>query len=81
MNEDDYRSFLPVPGTGGQIQLWQFLLELLDDPEQFGKIILWEGEPARGEFQLKNPDEVAKKWGERKSKTNMTYDKLSRALR
>lgn len=26
-------------------------------------------------------DEVARKWGERKSKPNMNYDKLSRALR
>jgi len=28
-----------------------------------------------------NPDEVARKWGEKKKKVNMTYDKLSRALR
>ncbi|XP_014672725.1 PREDICTED: ETS-like protein pointed, isoform P1 [Priapulus caudatus] len=28
-----------------------------------------------------NPDEVARRWGERKSKPNMNYDKLSRALR
>jgi len=28
-----------------------------------------------------NPDEVARKWGERKKKASMTYDKLSRALR
>jgi hypothetical protein len=42
-------------------------------------VILWEGE--RGEFRLLEPDEVARKWGERKSKQNMNYDKLSRALR
>ncbi len=28
-----------------------------------------------------NPDDVARRWGERKSKPNMNYDKLSRALR
>ncbi len=28
-----------------------------------------------------DPEEVAKKWGERKNKGNMNYDKLSRALR
>uniref|UniRef100_A0A183AG95 ETS domain-containing protein n=1 Tax=Echinostoma caproni TaxID=27848 RepID=A0A183AG95_9TREM len=30
---------------------------------------------------LVDPDEVARRWGERKSKPNMNYDKLSRALR
>lgn len=62
----------------GQIQLWQFLLELLSDSSN-SSIITWEG--ANGEFKLSDPDEVAKKWGERKSKPNMNYDKLSRALR
>lgn len=41
--------------------------------------ILWEG--TNGEFKLVDPDEVARRWGERKSKPNMNYDKLSRALR
>lgn len=65
------------PGTG-QIQLWQFLLELLSDAS-LSTIIAWEG--TNGEFKLIDPDEVARKWGERKSKPNMNYDKLSRALR
>jgi friend leukemia integration 1 transcription factor len=65
------------PGTG-QIQLWQFLLELLSDVTN-AAIIGWEG--TNGEFKLIDPDEVARKWGERKSKPNMNYDKLSRALR
>ena len=62
----------------GQIQLWQFLLELLSDVTN-STIITWEGH--NGEFKLIDPDEVARKWGERKSKPNMNYDKLSRALR
>lgn len=61
----------------GQIQLWQFLLELLSDPAV--SCIGWDG--AQGEFKLIDPDEVARRWGERKSKPNMNYDKLSRALR
>ncbi|KAG5679221.1 hypothetical protein PVAND_008804 [Polypedilum vanderplanki] len=62
----------------GQIQLWQFLLELLSDSTNAG-CITWEG--TNGEFKLTDPDEVARRWGERKSKPNMNYDKLSRALR
>ncbi|XP_076594297.1 fli-1 proto-oncogene, ETS transcription factor-related sequence isoform X4 [Chaetodon auriga] len=70
-------SRLANPGSG-QIQLWQFLLELLSDSNNSG-IITWEG--TNGEFKMTDPDEVAKRWGERKSKPNMNYDKLSRALR
>uniref|UniRef100_A0A8D2QIZ9 ETS domain-containing protein n=1 Tax=Zonotrichia albicollis TaxID=44394 RepID=A0A8D2QIZ9_ZONAL len=62
----------------GQIQLWQFLLELLSDRANLN-CIAWEG--TNGEFKLIDPDEVARRWGERKSKPNMNYDKLSRALR
>ena len=62
----------------GQIQLWQFLLELLSDSSN-SNCITWEG--TNGEFKLTDPDEVARRWGERKSKPNMNYDKLSRALR
>lgn len=62
----------------GQIQLWQFLLELLADRQNIA-CISWEG--IDGEFKLIDPDEVARRWGERKSKPNMNYDKLSRALR
>ncbi|XP_049282722.1 DNA-binding protein D-ETS-6-like isoform X2 [Anopheles funestus] len=36
---------------------------------------------SQGEFKLSDPDEVARRWGERKAKPNMNYDKLSRALR
>jgi len=67
----------PIPGSG-QIQLWQFLLELLSDSNN-ASCITWEG--TNGEFKLTDPDEVARRWGERKSKPNMNYDKLSRALR
>ncbi|XP_073821097.1 uncharacterized protein [Musca autumnalis] len=68
---------LVVQGSG-QIQLWQFLLELLSDSSK-SNYISWEG--TNGEFKLVDPDMVAKLWGERKAKPNMNYDKLSRALR
>ncbi|KAJ3597557.1 hypothetical protein NHX12_001080 [Muraenolepis orangiensis] len=83
MTQDPYQTLGPIssrlanPGSG-QIQLWQFLLELLSDSNN-STIITWEG--TNGEFKMTDPDEVAKRWGERKSKPNMNYDKLSRALR
>ena len=69
--------FLRCAGTG-QTQLWQFLLELLSD-RRHAESITWEG--TSGEFKLVEPDSVARRWGERKSKPTMNYDKLSRALR
>ncbi|KAI5633238.1 ets-domain-containing protein [Phthorimaea operculella] len=64
--------------SGGQVQLWQFLLEEL---AAGAPGICWEGPPSDGEFRLSDPDEVARRWGRRKQKPNMNYDKLSRALR
>lgn len=64
--------------TTGQIQLWQFLLELLTSKEHRG-IILWEG--TEGQFRLQRPETVAQLWGQRKNKPSMNYEKLSRALR
>jgi len=64
-------------GTG-PIQLWQFLLELLTDPS-CNSIIAWTGQD--WEFKLIDPDEVARKWGMRKNKPKMNYEKLSRGLR
>lgn len=54
---------LVASSGSGQIQLWQFLLELLADSTNV-EIIKWEG--CSGEFKLIDPDEVARKWGERK---------------
>ncbi|RWS07956.1 DNA-binding protein Ets97D-like protein [Dinothrombium tinctorium] len=73
---------LPSPGNrsgnNGQIQLWQFLLELLTDAD-CREWIQWVG--VEGEFKLINPEMVAQLWGQRKNKPTMNYEKLSRALR
>uniref|UniRef100_A0A8C9W688 GA-binding protein alpha chain n=1 Tax=Scleropages formosus TaxID=113540 RepID=A0A8C9W688_SCLFO len=65
-------------GNNGQIQLWQFLLELLTDKDA-RDCISWVGDD--GEFKLNQPELVAHKWGQRKNKPTMNYEKLSRALR
>ncbi|XP_049566845.1 ETS translocation variant 3-like protein, partial [Orcinus orca] len=66
------------PGSR-QIQLWYFILELLQK-EEFRHVIAWQ-QGEYGEFVIKDPDEVARLWGRRKCKPQMNYDKLSRALR
>lgn len=65
-------------GGTGQIQLWQFLLEILTDV-QYLDVITWQGDD--GEFKLLESERVAQLWGIRKNKPNMNYEKLSRALR
>ncbi|XP_042775046.1 ETS translocation variant 2 isoform X1 [Panthera leo] len=68
----------PKSNHRGPIQLWQFLLELLRDGER-SNCIRWTGNSR--EFQLCDPREVARLWGERKRKPGMNYEKLSRGLR
>ncbi|XP_036198125.1 ETS domain-containing protein Elk-4 isoform X1 [Myotis myotis] len=60
------------------ITLWQFLLQLLQEPQN-KHMICWTSDS--GEFKLLQAEEVARLWGIRKNKPNMNYDKLSRALR
>uniref|UniRef100_A0A8C5DFA8 ETS variant transcription factor 1 n=1 Tax=Gouania willdenowi TaxID=441366 RepID=A0A8C5DFA8_GOUWI len=54
----------------GSLQLWQFLVALLDDPNN-SHFIAWTG---RGHG-------VARRWGIQKNRPAMNYDKLSRSLR
>ena len=62
----------------GPTFLWQFLLELLTD-KKCQHFIGWTGDG--WEFKMCDPDEVARRWGLRKNKTKMNYEKLSRGLR
>ncbi|XP_076153145.1 ETS domain-containing protein Elk-3 isoform X1 [Alosa pseudoharengus] len=70
--------FSPLVAMESAITLWQFLLQLLLD-QSHKHLICWTSND--GEFKLLKSEEVAKLWGLRKNKTNMNYDKLSRALR
>ncbi|XP_018648860.1 putative ets [Schistosoma mansoni] len=82
MNKSYNPSFYcPITSTTnhhGHIQLWQFLLEELQDPEA-NEFISWTG--YENEFKLKEPNQVAQRWGARKNKPKMNYEKLSRGLR
>lgn len=70
--------YVPRAAMDPSITLWQFLLHLLEDQNQ-RHLISWTSND--GEFKLLDAEEVARLWGLRKNKTNMNYDKLSRALR
>lgn len=70
-------SFFHLQGAG-QVQLWQFLLEMLTDREA-QQCISWTSR--QWEFALHSPEEVARRWGVRKNKPKMNYEKLSRGLR
>ncbi|KAG1685074.1 ETS translocation variant 4 [Nymphon striatum] len=62
----------------GSLQLWQFLISLLDNPSN-NSFISWTGKGY--EFKLVEPEEVARLWGVQKNRPAMNYDKLSRSLR
>lgn len=58
-----------------------FVLTLLVGDNEDNKTWKFNFKGTAGEFKLIDPDEVARRWGVKKNKTNMNYDKLSRALR
>ena len=66
------------PIGDGSIQLWIFLLDLLLSPD-YRHIIHWTGNMY--EFRIAQPAGLAKLWGSHRNKPQMTYEKMSRALR
>ncbi|XP_071957156.1 transcription factor ETV6-like isoform X2 [Antedon mediterranea] len=64
--------------TDGRL-LWDFLGQLLLD-RKYQPYIRWEDEQLRI-FRILDPVAIANLWGRQKNRTNMTYEKLSRALR
>lgn len=73
------RGYRSQPRYKNIVHLWEFLLELLAE-DSCRSLISWIRKE-RGEFKLKNPEEVARRWGTLKGKKGMNYGKLSRALR
>ncbi|KAK2154729.1 hypothetical protein LSH36_259g04032 [Paralvinella palmiformis] len=61
------------------IQLWQFLKNLLLQP-QYESYIRWL-DRGKGIFKIEDSAYVAKLWGRRKNRPAMNYDKLSRSIR
>ncbi|CAD5120497.1 DgyrCDS9063 [Dimorphilus gyrociliatus] len=79
--EQDYYTFeIKSPEVRkGPTRLWEFLVHLLNNPQDYSNLIIWES--YSGQFYIRNPLELAEMWGRTKKKSNMTYEKLARALR
>ncbi|KAI3366896.1 hypothetical protein L3Q82_009544 [Scortum barcoo] len=59
--------------------LWDYVYQLLSD-SRYENYIRWE-DPESKVFRIMDPNGLAKLWGNHKNRTNMTYEKMSRALR
>ncbi|KAM9824193.1 transcription factor ETV6 isoform 1-T1 [Neosynchiropus ocellatus] len=59
--------------------LWDYVYQLLSD-SRYENYIRWE-DPESKVFRIMDPNGLARLWGNHKNRTNMTYEKMSRALR
>ncbi|NXX82013.1 ETV7 factor, partial [Urocolius indicus] len=59
--------------------LWDYVYQLLSD-SRYEPYIRWEDKEAKV-FRVVNPNGLAQLWGNHKNRVNMTYEKMSRALR
>uniref|UniRef100_A0A0N5CVU4 DNA-binding protein D-ETS-4 n=1 Tax=Thelazia callipaeda TaxID=103827 RepID=A0A0N5CVU4_THECL len=64
----------------GSVHLWHFIRELLDHPKQYSSCVRWV-DRQEGTFKIESSHHLARFWGQRKNRTQMNYDKLSRSLR
>uniref|UniRef100_A0A8C6KWQ8 Transcription factor ETV6 n=1 Tax=Nothobranchius furzeri TaxID=105023 RepID=A0A8C6KWQ8_NOTFU len=73
----------PLHKANGRIPecrlLWDYVYQLLCD-ERYQDYIRWE-DPDSHVFRVVDPNGLARLWGNHKNRDNMTYEKMSRALR
>ncbi|XP_072212152.1 transcription factor ETV7 isoform X8 [Excalfactoria chinensis] len=73
----------PLAAVDGKITdcrlLWDYIYQLLSD-SRYEPYIKWEDKEAKL-FRIINPHGLAQLWGNHKNRMNMTYEKMSRALR
>ncbi|XP_033825206.1 transcription factor ETV7 [Periophthalmus magnuspinnatus] len=73
----------PLQAANGRIPecrlLWDYVYQLLCD-ERYQEYIRWE-DPDSLVFRVVDPNGLARLWGNHKNRDNMTYEKMSRALR
>ncbi|KAK7475966.1 hypothetical protein BaRGS_00032785, partial [Batillaria attramentaria] len=76
--EDDERSAKDKKAKNQH--LWEFIYETLLNPLYNPQYLRWENQ-REGVFRFVQSEAVAQLWGSRKNNENMTYEKLSRAMR
>ncbi|XP_041051733.1 transcription factor ETV7 isoform X4 [Carcharodon carcharias] len=59
--------------------LWDYVYQLLSD-SRYEQYIRWEDKDSKI-FRVVDPNGLARLWGNHKNRANMTYEKMSRALR
>ncbi|XP_026223845.1 transcription factor ETV7 isoform X3 [Anabas testudineus] len=73
----------PLHKANGRIPecrlLWDYVYQLLCD-ERYQEYIRWEDQDSLV-FRVVDPNGLARLWGNHKNRDNMTYEKMSRALR
>ncbi|NXK74980.1 ETV7 factor, partial [Amazona guildingii] len=70
----------PVDGRIADCRLlWDYVYQLLSD-SRYEPYIKWEDKEAKI-FRIVDPNGLAQLWGNHKNRMNMTYEKMSRALR
>ncbi|KAL2090530.1 hypothetical protein ACEWY4_012793 [Coilia grayii] len=60
--------------------LWEFIRDILINPERNQGLMKWE-DRRDGVFKFLKSEAVAQLWGQKKKNSSMTYEKLSRAMR
>uniref|UniRef100_A0A1I7ZJ47 DNA-binding protein D-ETS-4 n=1 Tax=Steinernema glaseri TaxID=37863 RepID=A0A1I7ZJ47_9BILA len=70
----------PFQRSSGTVHLWHFIRELLDHPKQYSSCVRWV-DREEGTFKIESSHHLARFWGQRKNRSQMNYDKLSRSLR
>ncbi|XP_034551549.1 transcription factor ETV7 isoform X2 [Notolabrus celidotus] len=77
------RSRSPMHKANGRIPecrlLWDYVYQLLCD-DRYQEYIRWENKDSLV-FRVVDPNGLARLWGNHKNRDNMTYEKMSRALR
>ncbi|XP_007893576.1 ETS homologous factor isoform X2 [Callorhinchus milii] len=78
LNENDRMNRNKYSPCG--IHLWEFILNILQNPDVNPGLLKWE-DRTEGTFRFLKSDSVAQLWGQKKNNSTMTYEKLSRAMR